>query len=85
MALTDKNPEENAGLIHVLVPSHRLLSDEEKEELLNRLNIKLKNLPFIHLKDPAIKGLGGKVGDVVEIKRKSVTAGESIYYRVIVE
>jgi len=35
--------------------------------------------------DPVIQNLGGNVGDVVEIIRKSPVAGESVYYRVVVK
>jgi len=69
---------------HVLVPSHRILSEKEKEELLKEKNIKLHQLPKILLNDPAIKELKPKVGDVVEIIRKSPTSGEAKYYRVVV-
>ncbi|RLG17817.1 DNA-directed RNA polymerase subunit H [Nanoarchaeota archaeon] len=69
---------------HVLVPSHRILSEKEKEELLKGKNIKLHQLPKILINDPAIKELKPKVGDVVEIIRKSPTSGETKYYRVVV-
>ena len=69
---------------HVLVPSHRILSEKEKEELLKEKNIKLHQLPKILINDPAIKELKPKVGDVVEIIRKSPTSGETKYYRVVV-
>lgn len=69
---------------HNLVPKHRLINAEEKQELLNKYNVKLKQLPRINIKDPVVKTISGiKVGDIVEIKRKSVTAGESLYYRVV--
>lgn len=70
---------------HELVPKHELLSEEEKKELLKRLGVKLSDLPKIRISDPAIKNLGAKPGDIVKIYRKSPTAGESIYYRVVVE
>jgi DNA-directed RNA polymerase subunit H (RpoH/RPB5) len=37
------------------------------------------------MNDPAIKHLNPKIGDVVRIRRKSVTAGETEYYRVVVK
>ncbi len=69
---------------HELVPKHRILTEEEKQELLKKYGIELKNLPRIYLKDPAIVAIGGKVHDVIEIARKSPTAGETKYYRVVV-
>lgn len=70
---------------HVLVPKHEILSSSEKEELLKKYGITLRQLPRIFLNDPAIRGLNPKVGDVVKITRKSPTAGESTYYRVVVK
>ncbi|MFA5406383.1 MAG: DNA-directed RNA polymerase subunit H [Candidatus Nanoarchaeia archaeon] len=70
---------------HKLVPPHRIINDEEKQKLLIDFKVRLKNLPKISIKDPVVKTLkDAKVGDVVEIKRRSVTAGESMYYRVII-
>jgi DNA-directed RNA polymerase subunit H len=40
---------------------------------------------LIFVNDPAIIGLGVKPGDMIKITRKSATAGESIYYRYVVE
>ena len=66
-----------------LVPKHEILNGEETAELMKKYNIKLKNLPRIKKEDAVIKILGGKHGDVVRITRKSPTAGESFYYRVV--
>ncbi|MBR9678008.1 MAG: DNA-directed RNA polymerase subunit H [Nanoarchaeota archaeon] len=68
-----------------IVPEHRILSEEEKKQLLEKYNITLFQLPRILPKDPIIKKIEGKLGDVVEIKRKSSTAKESNYYRVVME
>jgi DNA-directed RNA polymerase subunit H len=70
---------------HELVPEHRLLSEEEKEELLRKYNIKISQLPQIKVSDPAVVPLEAKPGDIVEIKRKSPTAGYYYYYRLVVE
>ncbi len=70
---------------HVLVPKHEIISESEKEELLKKYGITLRQLPRILLNDPAIKHLNPKVGDVVKIIRKSSTAGEAEYYRVVVK
>ena len=42
-------------------------------------------MPRIKVNDPAIKHLNPKPGDVVKIIRRSITAGEYVYYRVVVE
>jgi DNA-directed RNA polymerase subunit H len=70
---------------HQLVPKHILLAEREKEELLQKYGITLRQLPRISLEDAAIKEMNPKIGDVVKIVRKSVTAGESEYYRVVVK
>ena len=70
---------------HELVPEHILLSEDEKKQLLKELGIKLSDLPRIKINDPAIKHLNPKPGDVVKIIRRSITAGEYVYYRVVVE
>ena len=70
---------------HELVPEHRILSEEEKEELLRKYRIKISQLPQIKVSDPAAVALGAKPGDVLEIKRKSPTAGYYYYYRLVVE
>lgn len=68
---------------HSFVPKHVKLDDNEKEEMLKKFNVSLKQLPRISRKDPAIKHLQLKSGDVLKITRKSPTAGEAVYYRVI--
>jgi len=70
---------------HRLVPKHRIMSEKEKKELLNRYSIKLKHLPRLRVRDPAAMELGARVGDVVEITRESSTAGKTKYYRVVVK
>jgi DNA-directed RNA polymerase subunit H (RpoH/RPB5) len=67
-----------------LVPKHDLLSEEEKNQLLQKLNISLRQLPRIKSNDAVVKSIGGKRGDVIKITRKSPVAGEYYYYRVVV-
>ena len=70
---------------HELVPEHRILSEKEKRELLKRYRIKISQLPQIKVTDPVVVALGAKPGDILEIKRKSPTAGYYYYYRLVVE
>ncbi len=70
---------------HELVPKHILLSEKEKQKLLERYGITLGKLPRILSSDPMVKILNAKVGDVIKIIRKSPTAKESVYYRVVVK
>jgi DNA-directed RNA polymerase subunit H len=69
---------------HSLVPKHSKLSEKETKALLERYNITLSQLPKILNKDPSIKNLNVKSRDVIKIVRKSPTAGESIFYRCVV-
>lgn len=69
---------------HNLVPKHVKLSDNEVKKLLEKYNITVKELPKILKEDPAIGELNTKPGEVIKIIRKSRTAGEATYYRVVV-
>ncbi len=71
-------------LKHELVPEHRILSDEEKGKLLEKFNITVKQLPRVQSTDAAVKQIDAKVGDVLEITRKSPSAGTATYYRHVV-
>lgn len=46
---------------------------------------KLNQFPKILKSDPVVGTLKAKPGDLVKIIRKSDTAKESIYYRVVIE
>lgn len=70
---------------HELVPKHEILNEKEKEELLKKYGITLRQLPRILISDPMVKVLNAKIGDVIKIIRKSPTAGETVYYRVVVK
>ena len=69
---------------HTYVPKHELADEGEIKALLTTLGIKIHNLPKIYKNDPAIKYKKLKKGDVVKITRNSLTAGVSVYYRVVV-
>jgi len=71
---------------HELVPKHILLSAQEKEEVMRKYGIKkLSQFPRILKSDPVVKKLKATPGDMIKIIRKSDTAKESIYYRVVSE
>lgn len=70
---------------HERVPKHEILSSKEKEELLERLQIKEKQLPKIYDTDPVVKEIEASVGDVIKITRKSPTAGKAVYYRLVIQ
>jgi DNA-directed RNA polymerase subunit H len=70
---------------HVYVPKHEIMTKKDAEEILIKYNCKPTELPLIFVSDPAILGLGVKPGDMIKITRKSFTAGQSTYYRYVVE
>ena len=69
---------------HMLVPEHSKLTKKEIQELLEKYNLSLNELPKILSTDPAIERFNVKLGDVIKIIRDSPTAGKSIYYRVVI-
>lgn len=69
---------------HVIVPSHRVMTDKEAKELLEELALKPENLPKILESDPQVKVLNGKVGQIVNIDRTE-NGVKVPYYRIIVE
>jgi DNA-directed RNA polymerase subunit H len=70
---------------HALVPKHEILSPESKKHLLTQFNATEEQFPFIFSTDPVVREVGAKPGDMMKITRVSDTAGETIYYRFVVE
>ena len=67
---------------HEFVPKHEIISNEDKEALLEKYNISsYTQLPIILKNDPVAKYYGGKKGDVFKITRPSETAAEYVSYR----
>jgi len=69
---------------HILVPKHVKLSETEKKKLLENLKVSLTELPIITADDPAISSLKVERNDIIKIIRKSLTSGESVFYRRVI-
>lgn len=69
---------------HVLVPKHVKATEKEKKALLDKYDITEEELAKIKLDDPAIQNLKVVPGDVIKIVRHSPTAGETEFYRCVV-
>ena len=72
-------------LDHELVPKHEIMSEGELKSVLGKFSIEKEQLPKIKVQDPVCKEIGATLGDVVKITRKSQTAGEADYYRLVIE
>ena len=66
-----------------LVPTHRVLDDDEKQAITLKYNILSDNqYPEISRFDPVAIAIGLRPGELVEITRSSPTALETKYYRL---
>ncbi len=72
-------------LDHESVPKHEIIAEGELKSVLSKFLIDKEQLPKIKVQDPVSKEIGAVVGDVVKITRKSQTAGEADYYRLVIE
>jgi DNA-directed RNA polymerase subunit H len=66
---------------HVLVPKHTKINEKEKEALLEKYQITLKDLPKISMKDPAVAHMELTQEDVIKIERPSATTKTTVFYR----
>ncbi|MCQ8893649.1 MAG: DNA-directed RNA polymerase subunit H [Methanolinea sp.] len=72
-------------LEHVMVPDHKIMSEDEIQQLYSLYHISSEQLPKIYHDDPAVKAIGAKVGDVIRIIRTSHTAGRAESFRLVVK
>ena len=68
---------------HELVPKHEVLSEQEKNDFLERYKVEPSQLPRILKTDPVVRYLGVGEGTILKITRKSETAGKYVTYRVV--
>ena len=72
-------------LEHTLVPNHRILSEEETNNIMKKYNIEnINQFPEISRFDPVSIAIGIKPNEVCEIQRPSKTSIVGYYYRVCV-
>jgi DNA-directed RNA polymerase subunit H (RpoH/RPB5) len=67
---------------NIFIPQHELMNEDEKNELLNKYAE--YELGKIFISDMMARYYGAKNGDIFRIIRPSITAGNSIYYRRVV-
>ncbi len=78
-------------LNHVNVPLHEVLTDSEAKQVLAKYGITKEQLPKIRSTDPVVAVLQKQAsadslsGKIVQITRRSPTAGVAVAYRLIVE
>lgn len=71
-------------LQHILVPKHEIIPHESHKELMESMYITSKS-KFPEIKfhiDPIARCIGAVPGDIIKIIRYSLSAGESILYRM---
>jgi len=72
-------------LNHSLVPSHRVMLDNEVKDIMKKYNItNISQFPDISRFDPVARVIGLRPGQVCHIIRPSKTAIETNYYRVCI-
>jgi DNA-directed RNA polymerase subunit H (RpoH/RPB5) len=71
---------------HRMSVPHRILSDEEAKEILdkNRIVKPEDQMPWIDSQDIQARFIGAVPGNIIEITRHSDTVGKSLYYRYCV-
>tara|TARA_B100000795_G_C22803347_1_gene443196 strand:+ start:3806 stop:4504 length:699 start_codon:yes stop_codon:yes gene_type:complete len=70
---------------HELVPNYRILTNLEKQQLIDKLYLENdKKLPFVLVTDPVAQFYGMRVGQAVEIEYNNETNGKNKFYRLCV-
>ena len=69
---------------HTLVPRATLVSEEERQELLEKFHAEPYQFPWIKKSDPVSIVLGATPGDIIRFISDSLTAGASETYRYVI-
>jgi DNA-directed RNA polymerase subunit H (RpoH/RPB5) len=72
-------------LEHDLQPKFRLLTKQEVDEYFDTFQNKKREMPRILDSDSVARYFGAKIGNIFEIVRPSITSGESVSYRIVVQ
>jgi DNA-directed RNA polymerase subunit H len=70
-------------LSYFMIPEMKVLSGSEKTKLFKKYGVDEKKLPKILEKDPAVKALEAKLGDIIRIQRDDGT-GKYYDFKVVV-
>lgn len=66
---------------HSLVPSHRLIDEEEEVALFKKYSLLRSQLPILLLEDPVCRYYDFPLNSIVEIRRNGIGHETSLYYR----
>ncbi len=70
---------------HDFVPKHEIMKPDEVSQVLAEHHCKISDFPRMFDTDPMCLKIGAKASNVVRICRKSPTAGQAYYYRLVVK
>lgn len=69
---------------HELTPEYKILTEEEKQNVLNTYHITEDKMDYLVFTDPLAIFYGVRIGQVVEAKELSETNGFNIYYKLCI-
>jgi len=64
---------------------HSVCSDKERDQILEKYNATLKEMPKISINDAVLTSLKVKVGSFIKIEREDPVTGTVYFYRVVVD
>ena len=69
---------------HELTPEYKILTEEEKQNVLDTYHITEDKMDYLVFTDPLANFYGVRIGQVVEAKELSETNGFNIYYKLCI-
>jgi len=70
---------------HNLMPKHTVCSDKEKNQILEKYNATIQDLPKITQNDASLMSMKVKVGDLIKIERDDPVTKKTVFYRVVTD